>query len=218
VSGRGHHAPARRPWAAAATLLLGAGCLHPSSGLDERTSALLADYRARVGARWPGAPPARAMPWRSGEFTVHALAADGVTELERVSVRVHPWRGDVRVSLERLGPRTRLRVTLSLSRAPAAGEALGSLVTAAVVRRGDQPDVHHAGAPPPEVLALVERALTRPDARGAPATLLVPAGAFEGCVDGVHGAVPLSGVVRRAEGDVLRELLEFGDDDSGWLL
>jgi hypothetical protein len=194
-----------------------AACRTVSSGADERTDALLADYRSRLVRPVPASEISWAPDWRSGEYTVHALTKDRLTVLERVSVWRQPAQPRVRVSVDRLGARERLRVRLTLSRVPTEGERLDGLVLEAWVRREDRPEMHHLGEVPKEVVALVSAAIERPRSDSSPRTLTVPAGEFEGCVGGVHGAVPLSGVVRQTREGVLRELLEFGDDDSGWL-
>jgi hypothetical protein len=193
------------------------GCRTVSSGADERTDALLADYRSRARSHWPDTPVPTQPTLRSGEYTVHALTKDSRTVLERVGVWRHPEKPLVRLSVDRLGATDRLRVRLTLARPPAAGEPIGPLVTEAWVRRDDRPEVHHEGAVPADVVAVVALAIERPPLDGGPRTLTVPAGEFQGCVGGVHGLVPLSGVVQQTRDGVLRELLEFGDDDAGWL-
>lgn len=204
-------------WAVALAIFVATGCRVVSSGADERTDALLADYRSRSAKTFPAAEVVWTPSWRSGEFTVHALTKQQLTVLERVSVFQQAGQERVRVSVDRLGANERLRVRLTLGRAPRDGERLDGLVTEAWVRRDDRPEVHHLGEVPAEVVALVNAAIERPRADSSPRTLTVPAGTFEGCIGGVHGGVPLSGVVQQERGDVLRELLEFGDDDSGWL-
>jgi hypothetical protein len=194
-----------------------AACRTVSSGADERTDALLADYRSRSVRSVPAAEVSWAPDWRSGEYTVHALTKDRLTVLERVSVWRQAEQPKVRVSVDRLGAKERLRVRLTLARLPAEGERLEGLVIEAWVRRDDRPEVHHLGEVPREVVGLVSAAIERPRSDADPRTVRVPAGEFEGCVGGVHGAVPLSGVVQQTRDGVLRELMEFGDDDSGWL-
>ncbi|MBL8921532.1 MAG: hypothetical protein JNJ54_21910 [Myxococcaceae bacterium] len=190
------------------------GCRTLAQGVNERADAILADYRQRrtsiIGSEEPREQ------WVTGQFTVHALSDERGTLLERVSVRSISG-ARVLLSIDRLGGGAQLRLRLTLTNQPVDRAAFSAAVTEAWVRTDEGPDVHHLGTVPPWLLALAWAAIERPRSEGPPRTLVVPAGRFDGCVDGVHPAVPLSGVVERAANGVRRELLEFGDDDGGAL-
>lgn len=196
--------------------LVAAGCRTVAMGVNERADALLADYRQR--ARTTFAPPeASEEPWRPGQFTVHALTDEDGVVLERVAISRRSSPDRLLVSIDRLGVGEQLRVRLTLNAQPRDRATFEAAVTEAWVQRDEQPEIHHLGAVPPDVLALGWRAIARPKAEGSPRRLEVPAGIFPGCVGGVHPAVPLSGVVEASADGVQRELLEFGDDDGGAL-
>jgi hypothetical protein len=193
---------------------LSAGCRTVAQGVNERADALLADYRQRrpVTVEADGSREA----WQPGHFTVHALTGPDGTMLERVAV-VAGTGGRVHLSLDRLGVGEQLRLRLTLSGQPADRATFVAAVREAWVRRDERPEIHHLGEVPQALLELAWRAVERPRVEGRGRQLQVPAGMFEGCVEGVHPAVPLSGVVERTTDGVRRELLEFGDDDGGAL-
>lgn len=189
-------------------------CRTVAQGVNERADALLADYRQRRPGTF-GVEPSREA-WRPGHFTVHALTDDDGTVLERVALLAGTG-GRLHLVIDRLGVGEQLRLRLTLSGQPTERAAFEASVSEAWVRRDEQPELHHLGAVPRALLELAFRAIERPRTTGAGHEVQVPAGRFEGCVEGVHPAVPLSGVVDRTVDGVRRELLEFGDDDGGAL-
>lgn len=193
-------------------LVLLSGCRTVATGVNERADALLADYRQRRAETIPATSEVNAA-WRAGQYTVHVLTKDERRVLERVAVTSQ--KDHLHVSLDRLGVGEQLRVRLTFTKQPTDRASFDAELTEAWVGRDEKPEIHYLGNVPAAIVELAWRALERPKTDGGARSVTVPAGVFEGCVDGVHAAVPLSGVVsQRREGEV-RELLEFGDDGSG---
>lgn len=187
------------------------GC-RTTSGLDERASAILADYRTRTAG---STPDGDRTAWAVGQFTVHLWTSGERNWLERIAV-TELRTGKIRLALDRLGAGTQLRVTATLLDQPRNRAALDQLLTDAWVREGDRPEIHHAGSVPRWVADAVFNAIERPTGTSA-ATLRTPAGAFPETSGGSHPSVPLSGVVRLERSGSTRELLEYGDDGGGAL-
>lgn len=193
-------------------LVVLSGCRTVATGVNERADALLADYRQRRPQTFSATEEANS-EWRRGQFTVHLLTKDERTVLERVAVE--GGQDHLHVSIDRLGVGEQLRVRLTFTKQPVDRASFEAALTEAWVRRDEKPEVHHLGNVPAAVVELAWRALERPKTDGGARSITVPAGVFEGCVDGVHSAVPLSGVVSQRRDGEVRELLEFGDDGSG---
>lgn len=187
------------------------GC-RTASGLDERASALLADYHSR--ARAPVAEGDRTQ-WAAGQFTVHLWKVGERHWLERAAItELRP--GKIRVALDRLGAGTQVRVVATLTDRPTDRASFERSLTEAWVREDERPEVHHQGSVPRWVAEALFLATERPTG-SAIADLDTPAGRFPGSSGGVHPAVPLSGVVTIDRSGTKRELLEFGDDGGGAL-
>jgi hypothetical protein len=193
-------------------LVVLSGCRTVATGVNERADALLADYRQRKPETIPATSDANS-EWRRGQFTVHVLTKDERTVLERVGVTSVKDR--LLLSIDRLGVGEQLRVRLTFTKQPVDRASFEAALTEAWVRRDEKPEVHHLGNVPAAIVELAWRAIERPKTEGGARSLTVPAGAFEGCFDGVHPAVPVSGVVSQRRDGEERELLEFGDDGSG---
>lgn len=188
-------------------------CRTISSGADERTAALLRDYAARPSRVWAETTTVEPPTWSPGQYTVHVRSRGERQVLERVVVRRRVGERLV-VGLERLAPDETVKATLTLTSPPTASKPLA--IEEAWVSRNDGPEIHFTDRLPPELAGLAASALT-PTVSGASGTLTVPAGRFEGCVRGTHGAVPLTGVVLVDADGEIRELVEFGDDGTGAL-
>jgi hypothetical protein len=203
-----------------ATMVLAAsGCAATTPFIEERTTVLLKDYRTRIRRTFGPETTERGATWVSGQYTVHAKTKGGQTFLERVSVDLRPALGRVSFDLERLGAHEQVRTHLLLSSIPSDRDSFFAQTAEAWVQIGEHPEVHSQGNVPRSVIDPVYTAIERPmaDTSDTPETVSVPAGVFEGCRTGIHHTVPLSGVVRSLNGGELRELVEFGNDDSGRL-
>jgi hypothetical protein len=192
-------------------------CRTPSQGFDERTEALLRDYRRQRVETFEATPLGATDAWEAGQYTVHATTDDRGTSLERVAVGRRDATG-VWLSLQRLGPNENTLVRLKVRTQGNTPDELARETLEAWVRRGERPEQHYEGAVPREVIELFSAALQREPGGGAEAVEEVPAGRFEGCRDGRHGRVPLSGVVRQRANRAQRELVDFGFDGGGSLL
>lgn len=188
------------------------GCRTVAAGVNERADALLADYRQRRPETIAATSEENA-EWRRGQFTVHVLTKDDRAVLERVAVTAE--KDHLHLSIDRLGVGEQLRVRLTFAKQPVDRASFEAALTEAWVRQDEKPEIHHLGNVPAAIVELAWRAIERPKTDGGARSVTVPAGVFEGCVDGVHAAVPLSGVVSQRRDGEVRELLEFGDDGSG---
>lgn len=193
-------------------LVMLSGCRTVATGVNERADALLADYRQRRPETIAATSDVNAA-WRRGQFTVHLLTQNERTVLERVAVSGR--QDHLHVSIDRLGVGEQLRVRLTFTKQPVDRASFEAALSEAWVRQDEKPEIHHLGSVPAAIVELAWRAIERPKTDGGARSVTVPAGVFEGCVDGVHPAVPLSGVVSQRRDGEVRELLEFGDDGSG---
>ncbi len=192
-------------------------CRTPSQGFDERSAALLRDYRRQRVETFETTPVDPTVAWAAGQYTVHAVTDERGTTLERVAVGRRDDTG-VWLSLQRLSPNENTLVRLKVRTQGSTPDELARETLEAWVRRGERPEQHYVGAVPREVIELFSAGLHREAAAGSEAVEEVPAGRFEGCRDGRHGRVPLSGVVRQRANGTQRELVDFGFDGGGSLL
>lgn len=203
---------ARRVRVLLTMLVVLSGCRTVATGVNERADALLADYRQRRPVTFSATSDVNA-EWRRGQFTVHVITKDERAVLERVAVTGE--QDHLHVSIDRLGVGEQLRVRLTFTKQPGDRASFETALSEAWVRRDEKPEIHYLGNVPAAIVELAWRALERPKTEGGARSVTVPAGVFEGCVAGVHSAVPLSGVVSQRRDGEVRELLEFGDDGSG---